>query len=124
TLAAMVADASASHLFLDRQVTDALSPVAERVSARRVALDDSPAGEAFGAWLAPAGAAPRPVELRPEAAFNLIYSSGTTGMPKGIVQSNRMRWSQWQRATAYDYQPDCVTLVSTPLYSNTTLVSF
>ncbi len=124
SLAAMVADARARNFFLDLGVAATLESVAGAISARRVALDDSAAGQAFQSWLEPAGATPKAIELAPDAAFNLIYSSGTTGSPKGIVQSNRMRWSQWQRATAYDYRPDCVTLVSTPLYSNTTLVSF
>jgi acyl-CoA synthetase (AMP-forming)/AMP-acid ligase II len=124
SLAAMVADAGARHLFLDRDVAAALEPVARQIGARRIALDDSGAGSPFSAWTGREDANPRAVALDPDAAFNLIYSSGTTGTPKGIVQSNRMRWRQWQRAAAYDYKPDCITLVSTPLYSNTTLVSF
>jgi acyl-CoA synthetase (AMP-forming)/AMP-acid ligase II len=55
-------------------------------------------------------------------AFNIIYSSGTTGTPKGIVQSHAMRWGQVRRAEAAGYGTDCVTLIATPLYSNTTLV--
>jgi acyl-CoA synthetase (AMP-forming)/AMP-acid ligase II len=35
-----------------------------------------------------------------------------------------MRWVHAQRALDHGYGPDAVTLVSTPLYSNTTLVSF
>jgi long-chain acyl-CoA synthetase len=124
SLATMIADAGAKHLFLDQAVAVGLEPVADRISAGRIALDDSAAGQSLAGWLAADGGRPQPVAPDPEAAFNLIYSSGTTGTPKGIVQSNRMRWSQWQRAAAYDYKPDCVTLVSTPLYSNTTLVSF
>ncbi len=34
-----------------------------------------------------------------------------------------MRWGQVQRASIIGYTPDAVTMVSTPLYSNTTLVS-
>jgi acyl-CoA synthetase (AMP-forming)/AMP-acid ligase II len=80
-------------------------------------------GESLEPWLAPHGGTPRPVEARPEDAFNIIYSSGTTGTPKGIVQPNAMRWAHMQRGPAYGYTPDAVTLISTPLYSNTTLVS-
>ncbi|HET7730666.1 MAG TPA: AMP-binding protein [Usitatibacter sp.] len=69
-------------------------------------------------------APPAPVQAAPEAGFNIIYSSGTTGAPKGIVQPNSMRWVHMQRALAYGYGPESVTLLSTPLYSNTTLVSF
>ena len=78
----------------------------------------------FAAWLSGASAtAPAPVNLGPDAPFNLIYSSGTTGQPKGIVQPHGMRWAHVQRNRRYGYGPRCVTLVSTPLYSNTTLVS-
>ncbi|HRZ61485.1 MAG TPA: AMP-binding protein, partial [Rubrivivax sp.] len=51
-------------------------------------------------------------------------SSGTTGTPKGIVQPHRMRWAHVLRGAAYGYGPDTVTLLATPLYSNTTLVVF
>ena len=62
--------------------------------------------------------------IAPEWPFNIIYSSGTTGEPKGIVQSHGMRWTHVRRGAAYGYGPDTVTLLSTPLYSNTTLVVF
>ena len=47
-----------------------------------------------------------------------------TGVPKGIVQSHGMRWSHVQRGRQYGYTPQGVTLLATPLYSNTTLVVF
>jgi acyl-CoA synthetase (AMP-forming)/AMP-acid ligase II len=75
-------------------------------------------------WLAPAGSKPRPVEIQPGWPFNIIYSSGTTGEPKGIVHPHAMRWAHVRRAGVIGYGPDAITLLSTPLYSNTTLVSF
>jgi long-chain acyl-CoA synthetase len=60
--------------------------------------------------------------IGPDMPFNIIHSSGTTGVPKGIVQPHPMRWLQIRRYGRYGFEPGCVTLVSTPLYANTTLV--
>ena len=70
-----------------------------------------------------AGSQPKPVTVQPDWPFNIIYSSGTTGTPKGIVQPHGMRWQHVARAENYGYGPDSVTLVATSLCSNTTLVS-
>ena len=123
-LAGMAIDAGAMFFFLDKPVAGTLEPVASTLSAKRIALDESSAGASLEAWLAPPGAKPVPVAIEPLWAFNIIYSSGTTGTPKGIVQSHAMRWSHIQRAAIYGYDASSVTLLSTPLYSNTTLVSF
>ncbi len=62
------------------------------------------------------------VEIRPEDPFNLIYSSGTTGVPKGIEQSHSMRNQHVVRFENLGVSSEAVTLTSTALYSNTTLV--
>jgi len=112
----MIADAASRVLFMDeRAAVD--SPAAAPL---RVALGPVAGAVAFTDWLAPESAVPRRLAIAPDAAFNILYSSGTTGTPKGIVQSHRMRWQHVQRV---DYGDDAVTLISTPLYSNTTLVS-
>ncbi|RAK61685.1 4-coumarate--CoA ligase [Phenylobacterium hankyongense] len=114
-------DSGAKVFFLDAGVAQAMAGVMDQVTAKRVSLDGSDAGAPFEQWLAPAGSKPAPVEVEPDQGFNIIYSSGTTGAPKGIVQPHRMRWGQIRRGV---YPADAVTMVSTPLYSNTTLVSF
>jgi long-chain acyl-CoA synthetase len=123
TIATMIADSGSKLFFLDKGVAEELKKVEHSIKARRIALDDSDAGEPFSKWLAAEDAKPADVEIEPSSAFNIIYSSGTTGTPKGIVQSHAMRWGQVQRAGVIGYTPDAVTMVSTPLYSNTTLVS-
>ncbi len=121
-IAGMVADCGARLFFIDAGVAEAQTP--SPAAARQIALDGSGHGEAFDAWLAPQGARPSAVDIPPDAPFNIIYSSGTTGAPKGIVQSHGMRWKHVFRGDAVGYGPEAVTLLSTPLYSNTTLVVF
>jgi long-chain acyl-CoA synthetase len=121
-IAGMVADCGAKLFFLDVGVAEAQKPAP--IAVRQIALDGSASGEAFDAWLVPEGAEPQAVEISPEAPFNIIYSSGTTGTPKGIVQSHGMRWRHVFRGDAVGYGPEAVSVLSTPLYSNTTLVCF
>lgn len=80
--------------------------------------------EALDAWIDPSAEVPPLADLDPTASFNIIYSSGTTGTPKGIIQSAAMRSLHITGAKALGYSGDSITLLSTPLYSNTTLVSF
>jgi long-chain acyl-CoA synthetase len=124
SLANMILDAGAKCLFLDAAVATLLEPLRARVTAKRIALDGSEAGASFEAWLPPRGVKPNDVTIEPDWPFNIIYSSGTTGTPKGIVQPHGMRWRHVQRAVRTGYDTNTVTLISTPLYSNTTLVSF
>lgn len=121
-LAMMMKDCAARIVFVDDPASMAIESVTEPPAAKRVALEGN-GDQSFEAWLAPVGATPARVEIDPDQPFNIIYSSGTTGAPKGIVQPHKMRWGHVRRAETLGYGPDAVTVVSTPLYSNTTLVS-
>lgn len=114
-IAGMIRDSGANLVFLDAANAGALRDQA--LSARIIRLEE------LEEWVAPQGARPAPVKIAPEDGFNIIYSSGTTGIPKGIVQSHAMRWQHFSRNAGAGYDT-AVTLLSTPLYSNTTLVSF
>lgn len=121
-MAAMIADTGARHLFLDSAASASLE--GQTVTASdRIAMDGSDVGVALVEWMAPAGITPAAVPIDPLDSFNIIYSSGTTGTPKGIVHSHAMRWQHIQRGVPA-YGPDAVTILSTPLYSNTTMASF
>ncbi|WP_375395526.1 class I adenylate-forming enzyme family protein [uncultured Sphingomonas sp.] len=116
-IAGMIADCEAPVVFLDAAAEAALADQA--IAAACVALDPA----TFEAWLLPAGATPAPAMIAPADGFNIIYSSGTTGKPRGIVQSHAMRWQHLSRNAAAGFE-SAVTMIATPLHSNTTLVSF
>ena len=115
-IVAMIADSGAPIVFLDDAAQDALA--GQAINAKVVTF-----GPEFDAWLAPEGSQPAPATIEPSDPFNIIYSSGTTGTPKGIVQSHAMRWAHIHRNSGAGFG-DAVTMLSTPLYSNTTLVTF
>lgn len=116
-LAGMVRDSGARFFF-----TDASVPAFD-TAAPRIRMDVEGGSASLAAWLGTGAATPEPVAIQPEWAFNIIYSSGTTGTPKGIVQPHAMRWAHVARGENYGYGPDAVAMVATSLCSNTTLVS-
>ncbi len=118
----MLADSQARLLFADGAAADLFG--GSGAGTRCITIGTGIDGTALDDWLVAPGTRPAAVALQPEWPFNIIYSSGTTGTPKGIVQSHGMRWTHVMRGQTYGYSADTVTLLSTPLYSNTTLVVF
>lgn len=115
-LAAMVRDCGARCCFADTDVAlSADAPPSIRFGAEfaRWIRVDAPA-------MVPAMAN---VPAREQDPATIIYSSGTTGTPKGIVQPHGYRSRLMSGGAARGYTADSVTLLATPLYSNTTLAS-
>jgi acyl-CoA synthetase (AMP-forming)/AMP-acid ligase II len=93
-----------------------------------IALDAQPGAtgwQDYRAWRdAHAISAPQ-VPICDEDECNIIYSSGTTGLPKGIVHTHRRRldWA-YDLAIALRYHCGARTLCSLGLYSNISWVGF
>jgi acyl-CoA synthetase (AMP-forming)/AMP-acid ligase II len=125
-LRSMIDDSDAGTLVSSGALRASIEPLeaelAERLRGRLVALDfAAPGWRAYAGWLEAASRDWRRAPVRDDLPFNMIYSSGTTGRPKGIVHDHGMRRRQAARP-GFDYGPESVTLLATPPYSNTTIL--
>ena len=78
----------------------------------------------FQAFIAGQNSAAPAMVIAPDDECNLIYSSGTTALPKGIIHTHacRMYWA-YDAALALRYRNGCRTLFSLGLFSNISWVT-
>jgi acyl-CoA synthetase (AMP-forming)/AMP-acid ligase II len=89
-----------------------------------VAGPDAPGWTGWSALCEGCGAEPPGVTIRDDDLLNIIYSSGTTGVPKGIAHTHRGRrdWA-YDLAIALRYHGGARTLATLGLYSNISWVA-
>jgi long-chain acyl-CoA synthetase len=96
-LSSLVNDAGAACLVTQRSllpVVEAVLPELATLAPQRVLLIDG-AVPPWGDYATLAAAAPErdppTADVGPDDLFNIMYTSGTTGLPKGIMHSHRVR---------------------------------
>ena len=122
-LEGIVGDSGMRALFYERHFADIVSALrATGTIERFVALDEEePATDdtSLASLLrdaSPAGALGRTV-VDPEHPACLLYTSGTTGKPKGVIVPHRMvAWNAYNTAVCWDLHEDDVSPIFTPLY--------
>ncbi len=116
-LGAMIADCDPHTVLAGATQATRLEPFIGR--RRRIALGTAAGWRDFEAWVAESPPTPPHAHVGDDDPINIIYSSGTTGRPKGIVHTHRRRldWAQ-DLAVALRYHGAARTLCTLPLYSN------
>lgn len=72
----------------------------------------------FDAFLAGHNTDPLDITVQPDWQANLIYSSGTTGLPKGIIHSHAVRSGQNEVLRSLGLDRDTQLIQAVSLYSN------
>ncbi|MEO0575655.1 MAG: class I adenylate-forming enzyme family protein [Pseudomonadota bacterium] len=124
-LATMLSDSGARAVICNGEHTARVHALRARLAITLwVATEPHEGWELFSQWLSAANMDHAPARVSPSDYCNIIYSSGTTGLPKGIVHDHRCR-SAWayDMAVALRYHPGARTLCSLGLYSNISWVA-
>jgi long-chain acyl-CoA synthetase len=119
-LGKMIDDAGIALIFHDNAHSQRLIDAQRSISGPATMVPIGHDGETsrLDGWIHEHAAPFRPVTLDDQWMSDLIYSSGTTGMPKGIAQSYRARREQCLGLGNLGMSPDTCLFQSVGLYSN------
>lgn len=125
-LRSLLADAMPRVVLADASTAATLVAARDAVpDAAMASVDGAASGlPALADWLAAAAAVPQPVGIAPDDACNIMYTSGTTGMPKGIVHTQRIRAHYGTLfANAWRLTPESVVLHTGAIVFNGAMVT-
>ncbi len=114
-----VNDSGATVLFVGRELMATIEPIRDRLTRVRKIIEVTPDGvdDEYEAWLAAATPVTRAADVSPEDTCLVMYSSGTTGRPKGVMLSHRNMIAHTRSAhDGWSFEPGDKAMVAMPLF--------
>jgi fatty-acyl-CoA synthase len=107
-------------LIWDGEFAEAVQALRERVALERWIALDAPLDPSDARWSDVLSRSPVPgprTPCSPDDLYCLLYTSGTTGKPKGVMIPHRMvTWNGYNTVTGWGLREDDVSPIFTPLY--------
>ncbi|MGU3586412.1 acyl-CoA synthetase [Rhodococcus sp. C26F] len=116
-LAFIISDADVHTLVVDEPHRSTIDEVRDALPIRRLLTVGTETGEDVEALIASRPPIDVPEDVAADDTAILMYTSGTTGRPKGVILSHaNLWWSNVNLLSQFDVHADDVTLVAAPLF--------
>ncbi|MGH3360085.1 MAG: long-chain-fatty-acid--CoA ligase [Nocardioidaceae bacterium] len=112
-------DSGARVLFVGVELLDSIEAIRARLEhvERIITVTPDGADDEYESWLAEQTPRVRSPELTPDSVCLVMYSSGTTGRPKGVMLTHRNLVAHTVNAhEGWEFEPDDRCLVAMPLF--------
>ncbi|GAB2886676.1 long-chain-fatty-acid--CoA ligase [Nocardioides pacificus] len=115
-----VNDSGAKVLIVGTELMPTIEAIRDRLPAVEKIIEvtvDGAEGDEYEAWLAASEPMARPAETEPGDVCLVMYSSGTTGLPKGVMLTHANMVAHTIHAhDGWDFEPGDKSMVAMPLF--------